>query len=197
MSARIFVEGGGDSSQLRSRCRDGFRRLFEKCGFSGRMPRLVASGPRQAAFEDFETAHTDPNNSEFVVMLIDSEDPIADIERTWDHLRQRDGWAKPANADDEQVLFMTTCMETWIAADRNALKEAYARRGMNENGLPPQEALESRSRQDVFNRLKNGTNNQFDKGEESFRVLGNLNPGTIEPLLPSFARARRILNEKL
>lgn len=130
-------------------------------------------------------------------MLIDSEDPVDDIERTWDHLRRHFGWPKPANTTDDQVLFMTTCMETWIAADREALNEAYGRRGMNENALPPLEVLESRSRQDVFNRLRNATGGQYDKGEESFRVLGKLNPGTIEPLLPSFARARRILNEKL
>ena len=197
MSARIFLEGGGESTQLKNRCREGFRNLLGKCGFSGRMPRLVASGARESAFEDFETAHADPNSSEFVAMLIDSEDPIADIERPWSHLRQRDGWAKPASASHDQVLFMTTCMETWIAADREALTEAYARRGINENALPPLDALENRSRQDVLNRLKNATNNQFDKGEESFKALGRLNPATIEPHLPSFARVRRILNEKL
>ncbi len=130
-------------------------------------------------------------------MLIDSEATVVEIEQTWDHLRQRDGWSKPRGATDDQVLFMTTCMETWIAADREALREAYARRGINENALPPLDALESRSSQDVFNRLKNGTNNQFDKGEESFKILGQLNPDTLAEYLPSFERARRILNEKL
>ena len=156
--------------------------------------RAVAGAPRTRISKNHVT---EGDAQGFVGLLIDSEDPIADIERTWDHLRQRDGWDKPACAADEQVLLMTTCMETWIAADREALSAAYARRGMNVNALPPLDALESRSRQDVFNRLRNATGNQFDKGEESFRALGRLNPKTIEPLLPSFARARRILNEKL
>ena len=46
------------------------------------------------------------NAGGYVAMLIDSEDPIDDIEATWHHLResQRDGWAKPEGARDDQVL---------------------------------------------------------------------------------------------
>ena len=89
---------------------------------------------------------------------------------------------------------MTTC--TWIAADREALGSVCSPWNKRER-VPPLDALESRNPQDVFNRLKNGTNNQFDKGEESFKILGQLNPDTLAELLPSFERARRILNEKL
>ena len=196
MSARIYAEGGGSKS-VDIELRKGFKRFWERCGFQGRLPRMFPSGGRGEAYRDFENHVTEGDTQGFVGLLIDSEDPITDIERTWDHLRQRDGWDKPTNAADEQVLFMTTCMETWIAADREALSAAYARRGINVNALPPLDSLEIRSRNDVFNRLGNATGNQFDKGEESFRALGRLNPETIEPLLPSFARARRILNEKL
>ena len=199
VSAEIFVEGGGESNFLKSRCRDGFRLLLEKSGFAGRMPKIHPSGDGAAALRRFRKAVSDGRRSDYVGVLIDSEDPVDNINEPWDHLSKRQGsiWQRPDDACDDQVLFMTTCMETWIAADREALREAYARRGINENALPPLDALESRNPQDVFNRLKNGTNNQFDKGEESFKILGQLNPDTLAELLPSFERARRILNEKL
>ena len=161
------------------------------------MPQLTAAGSRESAFDRFRTAHSDAAQSDFVAMLIDSEEPVDDIERTWDHLRRLNGWAKPANASDDQVLFMTTCMETWIAADRDTLRNRYARRGLNENALPPLVNLEGRSRQDVQSRLERATDQQYQKGEESFTILGQLNPDTLSGLLPSFTRARRILNEKL
>ena len=197
MSVHIFIEGGGNTAQLKSRCREGFRRLFENSGFRNRMPELTAAGSRESAFDRFQTALSDADHSNFVAMLVDSEDPVNDIERTWDHLRQRDGWAKPANASDDQVLFMTTCMETWIVADRDALRGRYSRRGLNENILPPQVNLEARSRQDVHRRLERATDRQYKKGEESFKILGQLNPDELAELLPSFERAIRILNQRL
>ena len=58
MNGRIYIEGGGDDSkELKIRCREGFRRLLEKCGFKGRMPKLIACGGRDATFSDFSTAH--------------------------------------------------------------------------------------------------------------------------------------------
>ena len=35
------------------------------------------------------------------------------------------------------------------------------------------------------------------KGEKSFELLGKLDPKAIEPNLPSFGRARKILDAKL
>ena len=131
-------------------------------------------------------------------MLIDSEAPLTgSIEQTWAHLQRRDRWRKPPGASDDQVLFMTTCMETWIVADRDALREKYSRGEWRENALPPLDDLENRSPQDVLDRLRRATGNRYEKGDESFKVLGTLNPDTLEQHLPSFRRARRILNEKL
>ena len=196
MSVRIFVEGGGDTAQLRNRCREGFRKLLENSGFRDRMPTLSAVGSRESAFDRFQTALSDLDNSDFVALLIDSEDPITDVERTWDHLRRRDGWSRPECATDDQVLLMTTCMETWIVADRDALRNRFVR-DFNENPLPPLVDLEGRRRDDVYARLRRATNNRYSKGAISFELLGNLNPDTLEQRLPSFRRARWILNLKL
>ncbi len=52
MSIKIYVEGGGDTNALKTKCRQGFSEFFRKAGLEGRMPRVVSSGGRQAAFKD-------------------------------------------------------------------------------------------------------------------------------------------------
>lgn len=156
MKARIFIEGGGDSKELRARCRMGFRRLLEKCGFQGQMPRLVACGGREDAFEGFLTAHRHAETGEFVAMLVDSEDPVKNMERPWEHLKSRDGWDRPKEAEDKQVLLMTTCMETWIACDRKALSD-YFGECLREKALPAIHKMESRHRNAIQNALIEAT----------------------------------------
>lgn len=198
MRAYIYIEGGGDSKELHVRCRQGFRQLLERCGFSGRMPRLVACGGRSAAYGDFKTAH-ESNKVEYVAMLIDSEEPVSNPEETWDHLRNCDRWERPDGADDEQVLFMTTCMETWIVADRDTLRQHYGS-SLQESALPSLISLEQGNRQDIQEGLKRATrncSNAYQKGKRSFEILGKLKPETMESYLPAFQRAKRILNEKL
>lgn len=194
----IYIEGGGESKDLRVQCRQGFRLLLERCGFSGRMPRLVACGPRSEVYSDFKTAH---QNSEagYAAMLIDSEEPVSNMEKTWDHLKKRDSWGQPVGAHDEQVLFMTTCMETWIVSDRDTLKEHYGS-NLQESALPSLTDLEERNRHVIQDSLEHATrkcSNAYRKGKRSFEILGKLKPATMESHLPSFWRAKRILNNKL
>jgi len=162
------------------------------------MPRLVACGGRSAAYGDFKTAH-ESNKAAYVAMLIDSEETVSDPEKTWDHLKNRVLWEQPDGADDEQVLFMTTCMETWIIADRDTLRQHYGS-SLQESALPSLSALEQRNRQEVQKGLKHATrncSNAYQKGKRSFEILGKLEPETMESHLPAFQRAKRILNEKL
>jgi hypothetical protein len=202
VSATIYLEGGGsgpDSKDLHSRCREGFAKLLQKCGFKGRMPRLVACGSRGAAFEDFQTALAGRSGGNYLAIWIDSEDPVANLERTWEHLKRRDGWPKPAGATDEQVLFMTTCMETMIVADHTALRDHY-RAGLQQSALPPLIDLETRGRHEVQDQLAHATrhcSNAYAKGKRSFEVLAKLTPSTLTEHLPSFARTRRILDRQL
>jgi hypothetical protein len=198
VSAIIYLEGGGDSKELHSRCREGFRKLLERCAFQERMPRLIACGGRGNVFDDFTSAHNG-RIADFIAMWIDSEDLPSDLEGTWAHLQTRDQWAQPGGAVNEQVLFMTTCMETWLVSDRATLREHFGGK-LQDSGLPPLYALESRDRQDVQNKLAHATrdcSNAYTKGKRSFEVLGKLTPATLKQHLPSFVRICRILNEKL
>ena len=204
MSAHLYIEGGGNSKEEKIRCREAFTTLLKNQGFSGRLPRLTACGGRGAAFDDFKTAHTAAKPGHFIGLLIDSEDPLAmskdpQEQRTWEHLRQRDGWATPNGATNQQVLFMTTCMETWIAADQATLRTHYGQE-LNENQLPPTDQLESRHRHAVQSALQNATSNcsnAYRKGKRSYEILAKLNPAVLAGLLPSFARAMAILEQKL
>ena len=50
---RVFVEGGGDNSLTRGRCKQAFCTLIQRAGFADRMPKFTACGSRQRAFEMF------------------------------------------------------------------------------------------------------------------------------------------------
>lgn len=198
MSAHLYIEGG-ESKEDQIRCRENFRKLLERAGLSGRMPRLSACGGRGSTFDDFKTAHFKRRAGDYVAMFVDSEDPIKDLERTWDHLQCRDKWDKPNGAEDEQILFMTTSMETWIVTDRAALRKHYGQH-LQENALPPLVDLESRDRHDVHDKLvyaSRNCSNAYSKGRRSFEVLGKLDPAVLNQYLPSFVRVVRILKAKL
>jgi hypothetical protein len=199
VSSVIYLEGGGDSRDLQIRCREGFRKLLERCSYKGRMPRLVACGGREAAFDAFKTALASARQGDSVYLWIDGEDPVEDIVATWKHLKARDKWDKPKGATDEQVLLMTTCMETLIVADRAALTAHYGSK-LQESALPPLHNLEGRTRDAIQKALTDATrdcSNAYIKGKRSFEILGQLDPATLVKHLPSFARVRHILDGSL
>jgi len=198
VKAIIYLEGGGDSKELHIRCREGFHKLLERNGFKGKMPRLKACGGRNTAFSDFKVAHEQKNYT-FVALWVDSEEPLEDINKTWEHLKKRDEWQRPKDSTDEQVLFMTTCMETLIAADTATLKKVF-KKELQESALPSLDNLECKNRHEIYKMLKHATRQckaPYQKGEKSFEVLSQLNVETLKNHLPSVARTWDILQQKL
>ena len=138
---KLYVEGGGDAAILKTACREGFSKFLERAGLAAHMPRIVACGSRQNAFDSFSTAL---RCGERALLLVDSEAPVAfanqlgDASKAedraqwlpWQHLRQPqgDGWLKPENAEDLQCHLMVQCMESWLLVDRTTLK-AFSGRG--------------------------------------------------------------------
>ncbi len=199
VSSRIYIEGGRGKA-LDVIYRRAFRKLFERCQFSGRMPKLVTSGSRGHAYSDFKTAYSNNASSKmFIAMLVDSEDPVVNIEKTWDHLKNRDNWDRPVSADDQQVLLMTTSMETWVVADQETLRRHYGAK-LTEAKLPSLHSLEDQDQKVVFGALKAAMKDHtspYTKGRNSFEGLGQLNPDTLKKHLPSFNRVLKILEDKL
>ncbi len=201
MTVRLYVEGGGEGKDQRSRCREGFSKLIEKAGFGGRMPHIVAGGARSSAFDMFRTAMRagDPDNAP--MLLVDSEEPVQRLGDAWAHLSARDGWDRPPGVADDQAQLMVTCMESWILADHGTLV-AFFGPEFRRNALLPVVDLEARSRQEVQDSLERATSpcgrdRQYRKGRRSFRVLAELDPNVLRQHLPHFRRFIEALNDRL
>ncbi|MGC4047207.1 MAG: hypothetical protein QM758_25700 [Armatimonas sp.] len=148
MKVVVYVEGGGNAD-LDTRCRDGFRGLFEKVGIR---VRFVACGGRNAAFDRFNTHALNLAKVEgFPILLVDSEDPISN--EGWEHVEKRDKWGRPDGISDEQILFMATCMETWMVTDRDSVA-AYFGQKFNDKALGTDSDLENRKRDVVQKALE-------------------------------------------
>jgi hypothetical protein len=207
VTVHIYIEGGGDSKELHTRLRAGFSKLFERAGFQERMPRLIAGGGRGQTFDRFCTALKEADPRKRPVLLVDSEDPVEiydfapDSDVPWKHLARRDDWARPNGMMPDQVHLMVTCMETWIVADRTALRQVFGG-CLQESALPAQNDLESRPRQDIQRSLEEATKScgrdrMYKKGKRSFELIGQLDPVQLKKRLPHFVRLCETLKSKL
>lgn len=206
MRVKIYVEGGGDSKEQHVRCREGFRKLINKAGFTQRSPAIVACGSRLSAYDQFKAA-TVSNNDVYPILLVDSEDPVRntdenpDSEAVWQHLRVRDNWERPSGATSEQAQLMATCMETWIMADHKALQDFFGQ-CLQTSALLPLHNIEERTRHEVQEKLAHATRTcgrgrSYVKGEKSFKVLAELDPATLKKYLPHFRRLIATLERRL
>ena len=185
MSIKVYVEGGGDSNQLRRQCRNGFREFFEKAGLKGRMPRVVACGSRQRAYDRFCAAIDEAEADSFIVLLVDSEAAVTDRDRdsSWKHLRKNDNWTQPSAATDNSAQLMVQCMEAWFVADRQSLSD-YFGKGFKPAALPAQN-VEAIAKEDLLRTLKQATRScskgkgTYNKGRHSFELLGCLDPSKV------------------
>lgn len=199
MKVRVYVEGGGNSRELRARCRRGFSSFFRKANLTGRLPRIIACGGRQAAFEDFRAALNSSKEQEFIVLLVDSEEPVADGSGPWLHLRTRDGWEQPDRATDENAHLMVQCMEAWFLADKDRLA-AYFGQGFNRNALPGRLEIEDVAKRDVLEGLKRATRQckkgEYGKGRHSFDILEQSEPDNVMAASPHASRLIETLRQK-
>ena len=183
MTLYLYIEGGGDSKEQHSRLREAYRKLLTKAGFAGRMPRTVAGGSRREAFDRYATA---VENGQNAMVLVDSEDPVRSGVTCWDHVIARDGWLRPAHAQEDDMLLMQACMETWIVADHAALKAVFGPK-LDTGALPPMNDLEQRHRHDILSRLERATRNcpgPYSKGNRSFDALAEIEPKLVEKHAP-------------
>jgi hypothetical protein len=193
---KIYVEGGGDYSQLKTLCRKGFSRFFERAGLQGKMPQIVACGSRRDAFSDFCTALKRSEPNVLPILLVDSEDRVTTAS-PWEHVAQRAGdqWTRPSAAKDAQLHFMVQCMEAWFLADRDAVRQFFGQ-GFIDNSLPAERQIESVGKAVVLDSLKLATRmcktkSPYSKGEHAFQILANVDPSKVETASPY---AKRLLD---
>lgn len=182
MKTTIYIEGGGKTKQLHSELRHGFKTLFEKAGFSDKLPKVVACGSRNDAFGDFTTAFKKKKEDNLVLLLVDSEELISSNNK-WEHVKNKDSWNKPLTADEENIFFMVICMESWFLADKDGLKKFFGT-GFNAGRLPQTTSPESIDKTTLYDGLKKATKNtskgEYGKGQHSFKILTYLDACKVE-----------------
>ncbi|MGC8475030.1 MAG: DUF4276 family protein [Acetobacteraceae bacterium] len=204
---KLYVEGGGDSSDLRTACREGFASFIARAGIA-RRPRVVACGSRRNAFESFCTA---VGNGQAAMLLVDSEGPVAegnaqgepDSWQPWAHLKQRPGdkWEKPENSNEADCHLMVQCMESWLAADPAALARFFGQ-GFNGDRLPKPANVETTASKAIQDALKQSTREcavkgEYHKGRHSFRLLCCIDPDKISAASPWASRFLACLKSRM
>lgn len=199
---KLFVEGGGDSNQLKTECRKGVTDFITKAGVSKR-PRIVACGSRENAFDSFCTEIKSGNQA---MLLVDSEEPVQAGNQSgdpvawkpWAHLKNRagDGWDKPAGANDTDCHFMVVCMENWFLADRKTLASFFGD-GFHQKSLPVEtRAIETIGKAEVYTSLKSATRpsklKEYGKGAHSFKLLSSVDASRVIAASPW---AKRFIDE--
>ena len=184
VSIKLFVEGGGEGSIQKRRFRTSFMSFLEKAGLAGSMPRIVASGSRNDAFDDFKAELSKSNTNP--MLLVDSEGPVT-ATGPWQHLQDRDGWQRPPGATDGQCHLMVQMMESWFLADPDAVS-AYYGQGFRAGSLPQNPRIEDVGKDDVLNRLEQATRDtnkgRYNKGKHSFDLLERLAPAKVTNASP-------------
>ena len=199
MNVKVYVEGAGRAKTSKSEFRQGLKKFFEKTDLKGRMPRFVCCGGRGSAYADFCIALSNADDSDFIVLLVDSEDPVVAGVGAWSHLKYRDDWDRPHGATDDNANLMVQCMESWFLADRQTLVQYYGD-GFREKSLPSRTDVESVRKQDVFRGLdaaiRDSKKGKYHKGNHAFEILGKLNPASVTAGSPNAKRLVTTLTKK-
>ena len=146
------------------------------------MPRIVACGSRQSAYDDFCTAI---RNSKPAMLLVDSEELVTTTQ-PWQHLLNRigDKWVQPNGANNDHCHLMVQCMEAWFLADRQTLQTFFGQ-GFNVNALPAAaNPIEGIAKQQIYQSLTDATKDcktkaPYGKGEHSFKLLALIDPAKV------------------
>ncbi len=194
MKIKLYIEGGGDSALQDTLFREGWRTFFENAGLKGKMPATFRGGGRDQTFDDYKTAVKNKKDGVLPLLLVDSEDLVAEGVSEWKHLETRDKWERPESAGDKDAFLMVCWMETWFLADREALKRFF-HDCWRDNAVPKWEALEAVSKEMVFSALAKATagcgDKAYAKGKRSFEILKVIDPAKVEQKCPG---AKRLLD---
>ena len=192
VTATLYIEGGGEGKDLRTRFREGWKKFFGSAGVGGRT-KIVRGAGRKQTFDRFATAVSDSAPGTVPFLLVDSEGPVAPEHSVWQHLHARDGWTRPDGAGDDRAFLMVQIMETWFLADRQALRN-YFGAGFDENALMAWPNLEDVPKPTVLEELRDATVScrpRYTKGKVSFELLARIDPARVEAACP---HARALLN---
>ncbi|TDU64616.1 uncharacterized protein DUF4276 [Prosthecobacter fusiformis] len=160
------------------------------------MPAIIRGGGRNQTFDAYKRALQIRKADELPLLLVDSEDLVAEGCDAWKHLKSRkaDNWEKPPQAGDQDAYLMITCMETWFLADREALQK-YFHDCWRDSAIPKWANLEEIPKESVFQALSKATadcgKKAYSKGKAAFDLLKAIDPSKVESVCPS---AKKLLD---
>ena len=184
MTATLYIEGGGESRDLRLRFLRGWRMFFDAAGVGGRA-KIVRGGSRIETFNRFKSAVRGRREDVLPLLLVDSEGAVQSGHSPWQHLLARDGWNKPDEAGD-QAFLMVQFMETWFLADKDGLR-SYFGSGFRDQAIKQWPDLEEVPKDTVLNALAQATaacRKAYGKGRTSFELLAHIDPAHVATACP-------------
>ena len=185
MTATLYIEGGGEGKDLRTRFRKGWRTFFDAAGVDDRT-KIVRGGGRQRTYDMFSVAVRDRRNDTLPLLLVDSEGAVQSGHSPWQHLLARDGWNKPDGAGEDQAFLMVQFMETWFLADKDGLRRYFGQR-FRERAIRQWPQLEAVPKETVLNALAQATaacGKAYEKGKTSFELLAHIDPARVKAACP-------------
>lgn len=183
---RLIIEGGSEGRRQSGTFRAAWRNFFQSAGLTINRINVTRGGSRNQTFDRFLSALRNAEADELPILLVDSEGPVAAGRSVWEHLQANDRWARSPGVGDEQAFLMVQTMETWLLADRDALRR-YFGASFRENRLPSQHNLEGIDKETALQSLELATadcNKQYAKGAVSFEILGRINPNAVAERCP-------------
>jgi hypothetical protein len=219
----IYVEGGGDTAQQKAELRNGFDQLLNAQKQAARAKRLgwklVPSGGRHAAYNDFFNAVGQAGDDVLCILLVDSEEQLppelpkaqdesredrkqrtlANAIARRDHLTNRDNWDL-SEILPEQVHLMVRCMEAWIVSDRDRLTKYYGQ-GFHARSLPARSNLDDEPKQSLYDKLQRATRNtskgEYAKIKHASKLLALIDPHKVAVRCPRFKTFTDWLSEQI
>ena len=186
MTVILYIEGGGDNRRLGAQFREGWTSFFRSAGLQGYMPRVVRGGSRTRTFDRFSKEVAERSPGTVHLLLVDSECQVSGDGSVWPHLEEQDVWRKPANAAENDAFLMVQAMETWLLADREALRSYFGPR-LRERAFEDWKELEHVPKATVLQALRRATGGcprPYSKGKVSFEVLARIDPALVEAACP-------------
>ena len=190
----IYVEGGGDHKETKSKFRKGMDAFLSELKSAARAKswhwKLVPGGGRQRTYDAFCNACRSEDNT-VIVLLVDSEGPVPRSTTPIGFLRNRDGW-ELSEIGDQVVHLMVQTMETWIISDPDALSRYYGS-GFRYRVLPSvQRNIENISKRDIEKLLTRATNSTqkgaYHKIKHGTALLEEIDSGKVRDRCSSCSR---------
>ena len=179
--------------------RRGWQTFFSKAGVDGQMLEVAVGGGQQEAFALFnsqlDSYMKDNANEPKALLLVDSEEPVADGHTAWDHLqtRHQHRFQRPTAADDNSAFMMVQAMETWFIADPGALQRFFDS-SLDTSVFQNSPPLETILKEDALDMLRQATlrcRRHYSKGRRSYGILAEIDPEQVAAACP---HARELLD---